>query len=81
MILNINKKKDLPVIATYSILGDLAQNVGGDATAQTTLVGPGNKVMQQIADEAGVPLGLPLYSDALGEAGSEGDTYIRFPLA
>lgn len=36
-----------------------------------------SEVMQQIAAEAGVPLGPPLYSDALGEAGSEGDSYLK----
>ena len=33
-------------------------------------------LMQSIADEAGVELAPPLYSDALGEEGSDGDTYI-----
>jgi ABC-type Zn uptake system ZnuABC Zn-binding protein ZnuA len=36
-----------------------------------------NDLMQVIADEAGVDLAPPLYSDALGEPGSDGDTYIR----
>lgn len=30
----------LPVVATFSILGDLVQNVGGDRVEVTTLVGP-----------------------------------------
>lgn len=34
-------------------------------------------LMQSIADEAGVDLAPPLYSDALGDAGSDGDTYIH----
>jgi zinc/manganese transport system substrate-binding protein len=34
------------------------------------------RVMQQIADEAKVQLAPVLYSDALGEAGSAGDSYI-----
>jgi ABC-type Zn uptake system ZnuABC Zn-binding protein ZnuA len=33
-------------------------------------------LMQAIADEAGVTLAPPLYTDALGEPGSEGETYI-----
>jgi ABC-type Zn uptake system ZnuABC Zn-binding protein ZnuA len=36
-----------------------------------------SEVMNQIADEAGVTLGPPIYSDALGAAGSEGDTYLK----
>lgn len=31
----------LPVVATFSILGDMVKNVGGDRVAVTTLVGPG----------------------------------------
>ena len=31
----------LPVVASFSILGDLARQVGGDRVAVTTLVGPG----------------------------------------
>lgn len=34
-------------------------------------------LMQSIADEAGVKLAPSLYSDALGQPGSEGDTYIH----
>ena len=33
-------------------------------------------VMEGIASEAGVELAPPLYTDALGEPGSEGDTYV-----
>ena len=36
-----------------------------------------SEVMAQIAAEAGVALGPPLYSDALGETGSEGDSYAK----
>jgi ABC-type Zn uptake system ZnuABC Zn-binding protein ZnuA len=35
------------------------------------------KLMQQIADEAGVKLGPDLYTDALGPPGSSGDTYLK----
>ncbi len=31
----------LPVVATFSILGDLVQNVGGDRVIVTTIIGPG----------------------------------------
>jgi ABC-type Zn uptake system ZnuABC Zn-binding protein ZnuA len=34
-------------------------------------------LMEVIAEEAGVDLAPPLYTDALGEPGSDGDTYIR----
>lgn len=34
-------------------------------------------LMQSIANEAGVTLAPPLYSDALGQPGSDGDTYIH----
>ncbi|PJF37220.1 MAG: hypothetical protein CUN49_01535 [Candidatus Thermofonsia Clade 1 bacterium] len=35
------------------------------------------RLMEQIAREAGVKLAPPLFTDALGEAGSEGDTYLK----
>jgi zinc/manganese transport system substrate-binding protein len=35
------------------------------------------KVMQQIAQEAGVAIAPPLYTDAMGDATSEGATYIE----
>ncbi|GAB4545736.1 MAG: metal ABC transporter substrate-binding protein [Anaerolineae bacterium] len=35
------------------------------------------RLMEQIAREAGVALAPPLYTDALGEVGSEGDTYLK----
>jgi ABC-type Zn uptake system ZnuABC Zn-binding protein ZnuA len=35
------------------------------------------RLMEQIAAEAGVTLGPELYTDALGEPGSEGDTYLK----
>ncbi|MGB3305212.1 MAG: zinc ABC transporter substrate-binding protein [Thermomicrobiales bacterium] len=34
-------------------------------------------LMESIAKEAGVTIGPPLYTDALGEPGTEGDTYIK----
>jgi len=40
-----------------------------------------NDLMQTIADEAGVTLAPPLYTDALGEPGSDGDTYIAMMTA
>jgi zinc/manganese transport system substrate-binding protein len=35
------------------------------------------KLMQRLAREAGVRLAPPLFTDALGKAGSEGDTYVK----
>ncbi len=34
-------------------------------------------LMEQLASEAGVALGPALYTDALGEPGSDGDTYVK----
>ncbi len=34
-------------------------------------------LMERIASESGVKLAPPLYTDALGEPGSEGDTYVK----
>lgn len=38
------------------------------------------KLINQIANEAGVRVGPPLYSDALGKPGTVGDTYIKMML-
>lgn len=38
------------------------------------------KLIDQIATEAGVRVGPPLYSDALGKPGTAGDTYIKMML-
>lgn len=35
------------------------------------------ELLQRIAKEAGVTLAPPLYTDALGESGSDGDTYVK----
>jgi zinc/manganese transport system substrate-binding protein len=35
------------------------------------------KVIEQIADESGVIVGQPLYTDALGQPGTDGDTYLK----
>jgi ABC-type Zn uptake system ZnuABC Zn-binding protein ZnuA len=36
-----------------------------------------SKVISQVAAEAGVALGQPLYTDALGQPGTEGETYLK----
>jgi zinc/manganese transport system substrate-binding protein len=38
--ISANAQDKLPVVATFSILGDFVKNVGGDRVAVTTLVGP-----------------------------------------
>jgi zinc/manganese transport system substrate-binding protein len=35
------------------------------------------RLMERVAEEAGVKLGPPLYTDALGKSGSTGDTYVK----
>ena len=35
------------------------------------------QLVEQIAQETGVKMGPPLYTDALGKAGSDGDSYIK----
>ena len=35
------------------------------------------QLMQQIADQTGVKVGPPLYSDALGQPGTDGETYLK----
>jgi ABC-type Zn uptake system ZnuABC Zn-binding protein ZnuA len=35
------------------------------------------KLVDQIASEANVKVGPPLYSDALGQPGTQGDTYLK----
>jgi len=37
----------------------------------------GSRVIEQIAKEAGVKVAAPLYTDALGPAGSDGATYLQ----
>lgn len=36
-----------------------------------------SKIIEQVARESGVVIGQPLYTDALGQPGSEGDTYLK----
>ena len=50
------------------------QESGVPAIFAENVVNPA--LMQSIADEAGVELAPTLYTDALGEAGTDGDTYI-----
>jgi zinc/manganese transport system substrate-binding protein len=36
-----------------------------------------SKVIEQVAQEAGVVVGQPLYTDALGQPGTDGDSYLK----
>lgn len=39
-------------------------------------LGESNQILNQIAEEAGIPPVVPLYADSLGPPGSQGDTYL-----
>jgi ABC-type Zn uptake system ZnuABC Zn-binding protein ZnuA len=61
--------------------GELAKLIAGIEAAGVPAIfaenvqNPG--LMERIASEAGVKLGPTLYTDALGEPGSDGDTYLK----
>ena len=61
--------------------GDLAQLVEDVRRAGVKTIFPESSVSADVeralAEEAGVEVGRPLYADALGEEGSEGDTYLK----
>jgi ABC-type Zn uptake system ZnuABC Zn-binding protein ZnuA len=60
--------------------GDIAELSDGIRATGVPAIFPetttNEAIMERIANEAGVELAPPLYTDALGEEGSEGDTYI-----
>jgi zinc/manganese transport system substrate-binding protein len=64
-----------PSAAEVAALVDDIRSAGVSALFAENVHNPA--LMQQIADEAGVRLAPPLYSDALGEPGSAGDTYLK----
>ena len=55
-------------------MGQSIRDFGVPAIFVETSVNP--KMIRQIAGEAGVRVGGELYSDAMGEAGSAGETYL-----
>lgn len=61
--------------------GELAELIEEIEEAGVKAIFPENisnaGLMEQIANEAGVKLAPPLFTDALGEAGSEGDSYLK----
>jgi ABC-type Zn uptake system ZnuABC Zn-binding protein ZnuA len=64
-----------PSAADIAKLVEAIDEAGVPAIFAENVVNP--DLMQAIADEAGVELAPTLYSDALGEAGSEGETYLK----
>ncbi len=60
---------------------DIAKLVEDIKSTGTKAIFPENienpKLIQQIADQAGVKVGPSLYSDALGQPGTDGETYLK----
>ncbi len=62
----------MPVVATFTIIGDLVRNVGGERVSVTTLVGPGGDahVFQPTpADAAGIKRAKVVFENGLGFEG------------
>jgi ABC-type Zn uptake system ZnuABC Zn-binding protein ZnuA len=57
-----------------ALIGEI-RNAGVPAIFTENVSNP--DLIESIAAEAGVEVGPPLYTDALGESGSDGDTYIK----
>jgi ABC-type Zn uptake system ZnuABC Zn-binding protein ZnuA len=64
-----------PSAAEMANLIEEIKSVGVPAIFAENVSNP--KLMERIAAEAGVTLGPELYTDALGEPGSDGDTYLK----
>src|SRR3954454_13402390 len=43
-VIPLRAQEKIPIVASFSILGDFARNVGGDRVSVTTLVGPNSDV-------------------------------------
>jgi ABC-type Zn uptake system ZnuABC Zn-binding protein ZnuA len=63
-----------PSAGQIAALSDDIRETGVPAIFPETTTNP--DLMERIANEAGVELADPLYTDALGEPGSEGETYL-----
>jgi zinc/manganese transport system substrate-binding protein len=63
-----------PPAGEIAVLVEQIESAGVPAIFAENVSNP--DLMQAIADEAGVTLAPPLYTDALGEPGSEGGTYV-----
>jgi ABC-type Zn uptake system ZnuABC Zn-binding protein ZnuA len=64
-----------PSAADIARLVDEVRNAGVPAIFTENV--ENSKVIEQVASEAGVVVGQPLYTDALSQPGSEGDTYLK----
>lgn len=64
-----------PSAADIATLVEAIDEAGVPAIFAENIVNP--DLMRSIADEAGVELAPTLYTDALGEAGSAGDSYLK----
>lgn len=62
-----------PAASEIKELIEAIEETGAPAIFPETTTNP--DLMQQIADDAGVNLGPPLYTDSLGQPGTPGDTY------
>ena len=64
--------KKIPVVATFTIIGDLVRNVGGDRVSVTTLVGPGGDAhvfQPSPADAAAIKRAKAVFENGLGFEG------------
>lgn len=61
--------KKIPVVATFTIIGELVRNVGGDRVSVTTLVGPGGDAhvfQPSPADAAAIKRAKAVFENGLG---------------
>lgn len=64
--------KKIPVVVTFTIIGDLVRNVGGDRVSVTTLVGPGGDAhvfQPSPADAAAIKRAKAVFENGLGFEG------------
>nr|WP_232476759.1 zinc ABC transporter substrate-binding protein [Caballeronia grimmiae] len=74
-VLGLTTEEAEPSAQQVAELVQQIQDSGVKAIFAETIENPA--VIEAIAAEAGVVVGPELYTDALGEAGSDGDTYIK----
>ena len=81
-----NAADKIKVAASFSVLGDMVRQVGGERVEVTSFVGPNgdahvenvtdHRLLDQIAKETGAKVGGTLYSDALSDANGPAATYL-----